>query len=103
MSKKNPTVKLNKVKDKGPWTYEGDERKPLPYSKLDNVQLIFQAVDYKKCQKNTFRIGGGAWTIFKRLDGSYSKEALERYGRMCYSNLITNRLPEQKMEDIVIK
>ena len=81
---------------------DGDTKVPIPFSDLENCQLIFTAIDYKNCAKNTFRIGGGAFTLFQRLDGHYTKEMLETYGRKCYKNLIEEKTKKQSFEDIII-
>jgi hypothetical protein len=63
------------------------EEKVVPYSDMEDFQLIVEGVDFKLCKKNMFRIGRGAETLHVRLPGQYTKEKLESYGRSAYHAL----------------
>ena len=87
---KKPTTVV--TKEEGPWIGEGENRRSVCYSDLPDVQMVFTAVDFKNCKKNTFKIGHGAYTLFYKLDWHYTKEELEHYGRLTYSNFMNKNI-----------
>jgi hypothetical protein len=70
------------------------EEKVIPYSDMEDFQLIVEGVDFKACKKHIFRIGKGAETLHVRLRGQYTKEKLESYGRNAYHALRSS--PKEK-------
>jgi hypothetical protein len=58
-----------------------------PWSHMEDFQLIIEAVDFKLCKKNFFKTGKGAETLHIRLQGHYTKDRLDSYGRNAYWSL----------------